>query len=229
MPASIFRSRSAASSRSTTLVPPPPSPPSPALPLKSTRTSKPKLKKFWLGPSRKGAPTLKHARTAPPTPTAPVPPLAVPAQVQALVDTVTALDHQLEAATWSVLNHRGQLTASNDVRTTTGLLRHRHQELLARLRALRAGYNEAECALYLLAKIGQFSSTWGVVAADDGEAGGGPVLRDMVQVRLEQLMRYLKEDLEDVEEQMKEAERESLVRVLRPAGLELSLLFDDDS
>lgn len=104
--------------------------------------------------------------------------------------------------------------------STSALLKNDHQRLLLRLADVRRGFEESGCSLYLLVKIGVFAEAW-----NDYDEQDGSVLREMVQERLERLARYLKEDLEDAEEQMKEAETECLERVLRPAGLELSLLF----
>ena len=116
------------------------------------------------------------------------------------------------------------------------ILRGPHSELKAAVHDFRALLAHCCNEAYLLDKGGAFHdtvTTTTTTAPNPGGWGMGSemvvavvVMRKMVRRRIEHQVHYLQEDLRDVEAELCAVETECLRRVLRPAGLELSLVFD---
>ena len=117
------------------------------------------------------------------------------------------------------------------------ILRGPHSELKAAVHDLRAFLAHCCNEAYLLDKGGAFHNTTTTTTTTTAASTGGRrmgdevvvavvVMREMVGRRIEHQVRYLQEDLRDIEAELCSAEAECLRRVLRPAGLELSLVFD---
>ncbi|KAA8901794.1 hypothetical protein FN846DRAFT_891741 [Sphaerosporella brunnea] len=193
---------------------------SPAI-ISSTKRSSPVMSWFRSHSFSKKSPT-------PLSPSPPPPPypsrtqqqqqtVQVPVRVQDLIDRCAVLDMALEGMSWEVLGHRTELRACSNSADMVPILRSKHIELKGRAELFRRSYEECVSGVYLLVKMGVFvDASWG----DD------ELMRGMVRKRLERLVKYLLEDLEDIEVELRETEGECLRRVLRPAGLELSLVFD---
>ncbi|KAI5854246.1 hypothetical protein BZA05DRAFT_467772 [Tricharina praecox] len=173
---------------------------SPRPPL-SRRSSSPLI--YWL----RTHPLSKKSAHTPHTPH------TQPLQLPALTAQLTALDAELASISWEVLSHRTQLRASASLAEVVHALRTRHVGLRARVRAARDVYAHVEGALYLLGKTGVGKLNVGV-----GGPGG--------EERLVGLVGFLGGELEGVEAQLEQAEEECARRVLRPVGLEVSLVLD---
>jgi len=115
-----------------------------------------------------------------------------------------------------VLSHHTNLRACQRLGEMVQVLKNRHPQLKADVEVLRKGCEDCCNEFYLLGKMGVFSKDW------DEDA----LVREMVRKRVHRLVKYLEEDLEDVEKEIREMEGECVRRILRPAGLELSLVFD---
>ncbi|CCX05805.1 Protein of unknown function [Pyronema omphalodes CBS 100304] len=90
-----------------------------------------------------------------------------------------------------------------------------HLGLKRQIGELKRVYEDVKNEEYLLEKIGAWNGGW-----------GDELMREMVRKRVLRLKNYLDEDFNAAEREIMEAETECLNRVLRPAGLELSLVFE---
>ncbi|KAF8540388.1 hypothetical protein BDD12DRAFT_804625 [Trichophaea hybrida] len=148
------------------------------------------LRKFW--PRSSSVP-----QTPPPPPPPPEEPtILVPARVQQLIDTLSCLDSRLDEVSKEALSHHTNLRACEHLGEMVQVLKDRHPQLKANVEVLRKGYEDSCNELYLLGKMGAFDEDW------DEDT----LVREMVKKRVHRLIKYLEEDLEDVEAEIREME-----------------------
>ncbi|KAI5816976.1 hypothetical protein BZA77DRAFT_46601 [Pyronema omphalodes] len=168
------------------------------------RTSKSaKSKQQHIGPYR-----------APPSPATTDDDLIVPSRIQSILNSLIALDSQLETLSLSVVQHRSSLRNCQHLNDMVQQLKQHHLGLKRKIGELKRVYEDVLNEEYLLEKIGAWNGGW-----------GDELVREMVRKRVLRLKNYLNENFDAAEREIMEAETECLNRVLRPAGLELSLVF----